>query len=121
MQYPIQLNIDRPEKLSRLTTFFRIIMVIPQIVVMYFLAIAACVILFLSWWAILFTGRIPVPFFDYHVVYEVGHKGKRVYVSSYGQISTVQWTAINTNDDAHCNSKIAVFDDTIPLHRAFSS
>ncbi len=65
MQYPIQLNIDRPEKLSRLTTFFRIIMVIPQIVVMYFLAIAACVILFLSWWAILFTGRIPVPFFDY--------------------------------------------------------
>jgi hypothetical protein len=65
MQYPIQLNVDRPEKLSRLTSFFRIIMVIPQMVVMYFLAIAAGVILFLSWWAILFTGRIPRSFFDY--------------------------------------------------------
>ena len=65
MQYPIQLNIERPGTMSRLTTLFRLVMVIPQIFVMYFLAIAASVILFLSWWVILFTGRLPAAFFDY--------------------------------------------------------
>ena len=65
MQYPIELNIQQPEKLSRLTSFFRIFMLIPQYVILYFLEIAAAVILFLSWWAILFTGRYPKSFFRF--------------------------------------------------------
>ena len=65
MQYPVELSIERPDKLSRLTSFFRIIMAIPQYIVLYFLSIAAGIILFLTWWAILFTGRYPKGFFDY--------------------------------------------------------
>jgi hypothetical protein len=65
MQYPIELNFQYSEKLSRLTSFFRIIMVIPQVIVLYFVAIAAGVILFLSWWAILFIGHYPKSFFDF--------------------------------------------------------
>jgi hypothetical protein len=40
MQYPIELNIQYSERLSRLTTFFRIIMAIPQYIVIYFLSIS---------------------------------------------------------------------------------
>ena len=69
MQYPIELNVQYPEKLSRLSTFFRIILAIPQYIVLYFLGIAAGVILFLSWFAILFTGKYPKSFFDFVVWY----------------------------------------------------
>jgi len=63
--YPISVGIVYPEKLSRLTTFFRILMVIPQSIVLYFIAIAASVVVFISWWAILFTGKYPKGLFDF--------------------------------------------------------
>ena len=69
IKYPIELQIETPGKLSRLTTFFRYFMAIPQFIILYFLGIAAGVILFLSWWAILFTGRYPKSFFDFMTWY----------------------------------------------------
>jgi len=58
-EYPITLGVEYSERLSRLTTFFRCIMVIPQLIVLSFIEIAAAVVLFISWWAILFMGRYP--------------------------------------------------------------
>ena len=63
--YPITLEVEFPDKLSRLTTFFRCLLVIPQAIVLYFLGIAVGVIAFISWWAILFTGRYPKGLFDF--------------------------------------------------------
>ncbi len=65
MEYPITINVAFPEKLSRLTTFFRLFMIIPQAIVLSFVSIAAEVLVFLSWWAILFTGKYPKAFFDF--------------------------------------------------------
>ena len=65
MTYPVALKVDRPEKLSRLTTFFRIFMVIPQAIVFAFVTIAAAVIYLLSWFAILFTAKYPQTFFNF--------------------------------------------------------
>jgi ABC-type multidrug transport system permease subunit len=64
-EYPITINVKFPERLSRLTTFFRYFMVIPQSIVLSFVGIATAVILFISWWAILFTGRYPRWAFDF--------------------------------------------------------
>jgi len=64
-QYPITVGVGYSEKLSRLTTFFRYFMAIPQLIVIYFLGIAAAAILFISWWAILFTARYPRWAFDF--------------------------------------------------------
>lgn len=64
-KYPITLDVEFPDKLSRLTTFFRCLLIIPQMVVLYFVGIAAGVIIFISWWAILFTGRYPKGLFDF--------------------------------------------------------
>jgi len=64
-RYPITIEVRHPESLSRLTTSFRMFMVIPQWIVLYFLGIAAAVVLFISWWAILFTARYPKWAFDF--------------------------------------------------------
>jgi len=63
--YPITLDVQFPDRLSRLTTFFRYFMVIPQMIVLAFVEIAASVVLFISWWAILFIGRYPRWAFDF--------------------------------------------------------
>jgi len=89
--YPIIFQVEHPGELSRLTTFFRfpivpmptltvgrgwgvqwspaagMPMTIPHLIVLYFISIAGVVILFLSWWAILFIGRYPRVFFDFIV------------------------------------------------------
>jgi len=64
MGYPVTLEVEYPERLSRLTTFFRLFMLIPQYFVFLFVSIAAYVVMFLSWWAILFTARYPEVFFN---------------------------------------------------------
>lgn len=65
MTYPITADIATPGKLSRLTSFFRYFMAIPHWVVLYFIGIAAGILIFLAWWAILFTGKYPQSFFTF--------------------------------------------------------
>jgi hypothetical protein len=67
MAYPVTLKVEFPKKLSRLTTFFRLFMLIPHYIVLYFISIAGVIIVFISWWAILFTGRYPRTLFDFIV------------------------------------------------------
>jgi hypothetical protein len=67
MDYPVTLTVKYPERLSRLTTFFRLFMLIPHWFVLIFIWVAAHVIMFLSWWAILFTAKYPKVFFNFVV------------------------------------------------------
>ena len=62
--FPITYTVDYPESLSRLMlivrTLFGIIYVgIPHGFILYFRMIAMAVISFISFWAILFTGKFP--------------------------------------------------------------
>jgi hypothetical protein len=52
----VQLIAAGPARQGRLTVFFRLLMAIPQGIVLGFLAIAALVVAFIGWWAALFTG-----------------------------------------------------------------
>lgn len=66
------VDIPYPEKLSRgmllVKAFFGWLYVaIPHGFVLFFLALGAYVVLFLGWWAILFTGKLPVGFHNYLV------------------------------------------------------
>jgi hypothetical protein len=67
MDYPVTLTVAFSERLSRLTTFFRLFMLIPQAFVFIFISIAGWFIVFLSWWAILFTAKYPEVFFNFVV------------------------------------------------------
>lgn len=59
-EYPINLEVRYPERLSRWkVAIWKIITSIPHIIILLFLTIAAAVIVMIAWFAILFTGRYP--------------------------------------------------------------
>src|SRR5437867_1786055 len=62
--YPVRLWMEYPERLSRLTTFFRIILVIPVVLFLYAVSFGALLPL---WMAILVRGRAPRWLFDFQV------------------------------------------------------
>ena len=57
--YPAVLYSARPVTRQRLTVAFRVILVIPQLVVLYFVNLAAFVVLVIGWFAVLVGGRWP--------------------------------------------------------------
>lgn len=56
--YPVDLVIAPPQKQSRLTILFRMLLVIPALIVVYVLNLVAEVVAFLGWFYALFTGRM---------------------------------------------------------------
>jgi hypothetical protein len=63
--YPVTFEADYVEKRSRLTTFFRWLLVIPHVIVIAFYAIAAAVVVVIAWFALVFTGRWPRGMYDF--------------------------------------------------------
>ena len=57
--YPAVMSATPELERNRFTVLVRIIMVIPQYFVLYFVGIAASVLLFIAWFAVLITGRWP--------------------------------------------------------------
>jgi hypothetical protein len=58
--YPVRLAAEEQvEGRNRLTVFFRYFMLIPHIIVLYFIGLAACVVILISWFSALFTGNVP--------------------------------------------------------------
>ncbi len=62
--YPVQVGIDEPERLSRLTTFFRSIMLIPAYVIVYVLTLLLELLAFVAWFIIVVVGRLPAGLFE---------------------------------------------------------
>jgi hypothetical protein len=60
----VQVSVDWPERLSRLTTFFRLVMAIPAIVVLYVLTLLGRLLAFFAWFVIVFIGRLPKGLFE---------------------------------------------------------
>jgi hypothetical protein len=63
--YPVTFKADYVEKRSRLTTFFRLLLAIPHIIFLYFYGLAAGVVVIISWFALVFTGRYPQGMYDF--------------------------------------------------------
>ena len=66
----VHLDIDYPDAeqdLNRWLTLVKWFLAIPHYIVLFFLSIAAFVVVVIAWFAILFTGRYPRPLFDYVV------------------------------------------------------
>jgi hypothetical protein len=66
-QYPLTLEIDYDDNLSRWMIFVKWLLAIPHLIVLAFLEIAAIVVVWIGFFAILFTGRYPRGMFDFVV------------------------------------------------------
>ena len=63
--YPVRFEMAYPDRLSRWLIFVKWLLIIPHWIVLYILNIALNVVLFIAWFAILFTGRYPRSMFDF--------------------------------------------------------
>jgi hypothetical protein len=65
--YPIAYEADYVRERDRLTTFFRLILAIPWIIVAYIYEIAAFVVVIIAWFALVILGRYPQWAYDFNV------------------------------------------------------
>jgi len=65
MGYPVTFEADYVERRNRLTTFFRLLLAIPLIVVLYLYGIIATIAVIIAWFAIVITGGFPVGLYDF--------------------------------------------------------
>jgi len=63
--YPLSYSVDYPENLNRILNFpifglfIKLILLVPHLIIVYFLALAAMIVLIIAQFAILFTGSFP--------------------------------------------------------------
>jgi hypothetical protein len=65
--YPLRYDVEYPERLSRWKIFVKWLLVIPNAIVLYVLALVAYLLTVVAWFAILFTGRFPQGLFNFVV------------------------------------------------------
>lgn len=63
--YPVTFEADYIEQRNRLTTFFRLILMIPLAIWLYIYAIVAGIVLVIAWFAIVITGHYPRGLYDF--------------------------------------------------------
>ena len=86
MSYPVTFQVKYPERLSRglvvLKGLFGWLYVgIPHGIILWFYGIAAAVVIFIAWWAILFTAKYPRGMFDFVVGYARWYNNVSAYLS----------------------------------------
>ena len=59
MDYPAQLDVQTPDKVANWRPLVHWILVIPHYIIAYFLIMVAEVVAIISWFAIVFTGKLP--------------------------------------------------------------
>ena len=79
--YPVRLTVEEKiEGRNRLTTFFRLILIIPHAIVLSFLGIIAWFVLIAAWLVGVVLGRVPEGMHNFHV----GVSRWNVRVNAYG-------------------------------------
>ncbi|MGE5589815.1 MAG: DUF4389 domain-containing protein [Bacillota bacterium] len=69
--YPVDVRLEYPEHSSRglallgILFFLKAVLLVPHIIVLYFLTLASFIVVFVSYFAVLFTGRYPKGLFDF--------------------------------------------------------
>jgi hypothetical protein len=65
MSYPVSFEVDYVDRRSRLSTFFRLILVIPLAIWLYVYALVAYCAIVIAWFAIVITGRYPQGLYNF--------------------------------------------------------
>jgi hypothetical protein len=93
--YPIAYEADYKREPSRLSTFFRLILVIPWVIVGMIYGIAVFVTAIIAWFAIVITGRYPEGLYNFNA--GVLRYGARV--NSFGYLLTDAYPPFGTGPD----------------------
>jgi Domain of unknown function (DUF4389) len=111
--YPVQLDIAPPAPQSRLTVFFRILMVIPHAIVLYLVGIAAAVVMLIAWFAIIILGKYPAGMFNF----SVGVARWQARVGAYALLLTGVFPPFSLEDSDTYPIRLTVADATTGRNR----
>jgi Domain of unknown function (DUF4389) len=93
--YPVTFEVDYIERRSRLTTFFRFILIIPLVIWLWFYEIAAAIVLVIAWFAIVITGRYPRALYDF----VAGFTRELARITAYGALLCDPYPPFAGGDD----------------------
>jgi hypothetical protein len=93
--YPVTYEADYQAEQSRATTFFRIILAIPWIIVAYVYEIAAFFTQVIAWFALVILGRYPEGLYELNS----GFVRYRVRVFAWIYLQTDEWPPFGIGDD----------------------
>jgi Domain of unknown function (DUF4389) len=65
VSYPVTFEVDYVERRNRLTTFFRLLLMIPVAIVLYVFGIVAGIAIVIAWFAIVIIGRYPKGLYNF--------------------------------------------------------
>ncbi|RLC55420.1 MAG: DUF4389 domain-containing protein [Chloroflexi bacterium] len=66
-EYPLTLEVEYPDTLNRWLPLIKWLLIIPNLIVFFFVMIVAYILIIFAWFAILFTGKFPRGMFDFIV------------------------------------------------------
>ncbi len=93
--YPVSYEADYVKQRNRLTTFFRLIVAIPWLIVAIFYGIAALVVIILAWFALIILGRYPRGMYDF-----VGGVLRfSMRVNAFVTLQTDEWPPFGLSDE----------------------
>jgi len=110
--HPINLRSIQPMERDRLTAALRIIWVIPQMIALFFVSIAAFVVVVIGWFGALFTGELP----DFAEDFLSGFLRWGVRVHGYLHFLTDVYPPFSLDEDPNYPIQISI-PERAPLNR----
>lgn len=107
--FPVQVAVAEAARQRRATVAFRLILAVPHLFVLYFLAIVAVVVVFIGWWGALFMGRLP----DFAANYLDGYMRWSVRVYGYVFLLTDVYPPFAFEDDPGYPVRLAVAQERL--------
>jgi hypothetical protein len=102
--YPVHFEADFQSEQNRATTFFRIILAIPWLIVAYIYEIAALVTQIIAWFALLFTGKYPEGLYNLNS----GFVRYRIRLFAWLYLQTDEWPPFGISDDPNYPIRVNV-------------
>lgn len=112
--HPVSFDLDYQEDRNRLTTFFRLLVAIPWLIVAYLYQVAAYIAALIAWFVMLFTKRYPRPIYDFVSSY-LRFAGR---VGGFVLIATDAWPPFSGRSDPDHPVRIEVAPPQAEYSRA---
>ena len=114
--YPVRYEADYAEEQSRAITFFRLILAIPWYIVWQVYLLAAQIVAFLAWFAILFTGRYPEGLHKFNA----GVLRFQGRANAFFYLQTDKWPSFGFEDDVSYPIRVEV-DPPLPKYNRWKT
>jgi len=112
-EYPVQFEVDPPASQNRLSILFRWLLVIPHVIVVNFLGLAAGVVITFAWFTILFAGRFPAGMLRF----TIGFSRWAARANAYGTLLTDRYPPFSMDDEPDYPVRLTVQEQTTGRNR----